>query len=240
MDTPSWSGIARIDMKWRLLAAIAVALTYAASSRAVLDVSSTITEAEIYRTPLRLAAAAAMWILMRDVIVGSLRPHTARSPALMAILLLACATPILIGGYNTPLSESIILAVTCVPVAMLEELFFRGIIQNLAVRRWGIVPGLALMTALFTAYHVGVIRADAFGYAQVILMGLILGVLYMKTGSIVLVIAVHTVYNALDSLPRLFPAPDRMWGLALLVPASLLALVWLGSVSAPKSIPSQT
>ena len=220
--------IARVDLKWRLFCAALVELAYVVASRVIAANSNTITEAEINRTPLRLGAAFLFWILMRDVInARTLNPSNTRSFSLFAILLLTLSTPVLVGGYNVPLYDSIILAITSIPVALSEEVFFRGIVQNLGVKQWGIVRGLALMIVLFMAFHIGVIRPDFFGYGQVALMALILGVIYLKTGSLVTVIALHAAYDALDSVPRFFAAPDRIWGLVLLIPATLIAGIWM-------------
>lgn len=215
---PSWS---------RFLLVVLVELGYVAASRVIAASSTTFIEAELSRTPWRLAAAFLFWLLMRDVILAPQRSaEDSRKGTLAAILVLSLATPLLIGGYNLPPYESIVIAAASIPVALAEELFFRGILQNLAIKQWGLWRGLAVSVALFIAFHIGVVRGDFFGLAQPALMGLILGLIYYKTGSLVLVIGLHTIYDALDSVPRLFAAPDRLWGLLLLVPAALIAVAW--------------
>jgi len=225
--------IAAVPLRWRLLAVVLVELGYMTAARVIAATSTTIVEAEISRTPFRIAAAVLFWLLMRDVICAPQgQGNSVRQPYLAAIIMFVLATPLLIGGYNQPFYESIVLAVTAIPVAFAEELFFRGILQNIAIKHWGIPLGLAVSVVLFVAFHAGVVRPDFFGYAQPALAGLVLGVIYLKTGSLSLLIAIHAIYDAMDSLPRFFPAPDRIWGLALLIPAAVLALFWASNARA--------
>lgn len=225
--------IAATPLWLRFLLVVLIELGYVAASHIIASSSTTLIEAELSRTPLRLAAAFVFWLLMRDIILAPHRSGEApRHGYLAAILVLSLATPLLIGGYNLPPFESIVVAAASIPVALAEELFFRGILQNLAVKRWGLWPGLAVTIVLFIAFHIGVVRGDFFGLAQPALMGLILGMIYYKTGSLFWVIGLHTIYDALDSVPRFFPAPDRMWGLALLIPAAALAFFWASNARA--------
>jgi membrane protease YdiL (CAAX protease family) len=228
--------IAATPLRWRLLAVVLVEFGYMTAARIIAANSTTLVEAEIDRTPFRIAAAVLFWMLMRDVMRAPPRPTTSPTqPYLIAVIMLMLATPLLIGGYNQPFYESVILAMTALPVAFAEELFFRGILQNIAIKQWGIPLGLAASVVLFVVFHIGVVRADFFGYAQPALAGLILGIIYLKTGSLPLVIALHAIYDALDSVPRLFAAPDRMWGLALLIPAAAIAILWISNARARRS-----
>lgn len=74
------------------------------------------------------------------------------------------------------------------PVA--EEVFFRGFVLRGLVNRWGPAPALIVSAAVFSALHL----APAL-LIPVFVTGLLLGFLYLRTGSIWPCIAVHACQN---------------------------------------------
>lgn len=111
---------------------------------------------------------------------------------------------------------------------LLEEILFRGLLLTALLwfyRPWVAVTGAAL---LFAALHLNVIQ-----FVPAVLMGLTLGVVYERTGSLVLCWLGHAAYNAqvgvsLALLGRLagwndgFPRP----GAADTIPSTAL---WIGT-----------
>jgi len=80
-------------------------------------------------------------------------------------------------------------------VGFVEELLFRGILQKVLERRLGLVPGLVLASGIFGAMHSG------YGVQMEIVfavgVGLLLGIVYDATDSIVLVSVMHGLLNVL-------------------------------------------
>jgi membrane protease YdiL (CAAX protease family) len=72
------------------------------------------------------------------------------------------------------------------------ELFFRGILQPLAVARIGVVPGV-LLTAMFAAVASGLVFAGLWGVAPAFASALVLGVLRQASGSLWPPLALHAL-----------------------------------------------
>lgn len=86
------------------------------------------------------------------------------------------------------------IAVVAIP-AVSEELFFRGLLLPALGRRYGRGVGLALSALLFGAMHV---MPVAIVYATV--AGLVLGLVRLRTGSVLVPIAMHGAFNAVPVL----------------------------------------
>jgi membrane protease YdiL (CAAX protease family) len=84
-------------------------------------------------------------------------------------------------------------------VAPAEELLFRGVIQGLLRRAYGIVPGIALAGLVFAAFHVPALVGTTGlvpTLAILFVTGGLLGALYEYTGTLVVPIVVHALWNA--------------------------------------------
>ncbi len=80
---------------------------------------------------------------------------------------------------------------------------------------------------MMTAWHIGVVSFTLFGYAQIFIISCMLGLVYAKTRSIWLVVALHAIYDALWSLTPMFSPPFSFdFGLVLLVASSALMMAW--------------
>ncbi|RKG97908.1 CPBP family intramembrane metalloprotease [Corallococcus sp. CA053C] len=104
-----------------------------------------------------------------------------------------------------------------------EELFFRGYVQTRLVERWGRWGGIAGAATLF-----GFIHLDPIHSPMALVLGLYLGWLAERTGSVRLPVFVHILNNAASFLLTRFAlsATDLSASvhLALLVGCTLLAL----------------
>jgi membrane protease YdiL (CAAX protease family) len=89
------------------------------------------------------------------------------------------------------------LAVVVIP-ALSEELFFRGLLQRGLTRRYGAGIGVGITSVLFGVVHA---MPAAIVYASV--AGLVLGLVRLRTGSVLPCIALHGAFNA---VPILLPA----------------------------------
>lgn len=74
-----------------------------------------------------------------------------------------------------------------------EELVFRGIFQNVAIKSFGVKTGLLVVSAVFAALHIGWLNILDVGL--VFFIGLFFGVLMFKTGSLIGVSLSHGLTN---------------------------------------------
>lgn len=147
------------------------------------------------------------------------------------------------------LLETAVVAVGLVPVV--EEWFFRGVIQQGLIASAGVRGGILLTALLFAVGHGGPgISPQSWAalVAQTLALGVVLGYLRHATGSILPPILLHVGVNGLGvlslALPELiaipgYNAPGAHTPLALLVPSVLaVALgIWLLSRETPEPPP---
>lgn len=96
-------------------------------------------------------------------------------------------------GLGTPaLVWILILVGMIVPVG--EEIFFRGFVYG-TLRRWGVVPGTLLSAIYFGAVHEQIVH-----FLPIALLGIVLALLYERTGSLIPSMAVHGINNVVAIL----------------------------------------
>lgn len=124
------------------------------------------------------------------------------------------------------LAAAVAVAGIAAPVA--EELFFRGYVQTRLCRRFGSWAGIFVTAALF-----GLIHADWIHSPSAFLIGLYLGWLVARSGSIVPAIAGHAVNNTLWTVATSVGLGAQLGRgtqaalLALYVAAAAGAIAWL-------------
>lgn len=93
-----------------------------------------------------------------------------------------------------------LIPVTILLVAPTEELVFRGIIQGLFRRAYGVYVGVAGSSLLFAAIHAGSFTGEGavVSLLIVLLLGGILGSIYEKTGNLVVSVVIHGLFNAIQ------------------------------------------
>lgn len=94
-----------------------------------------------------------------------------------------------------------LIPVTLLFVAPAEELLFRGVIQGLFRRAYGVVPGILLASVMFGFGHWLALTGTGGGKLAYVLvaavLGIVLGTLYELSGNLTVPIAVHGLYNTL-------------------------------------------
>lgn len=187
-------------------------------------------QSEAMRTGLRAGAAFALWYFFRSLIFGATpQPGRDGRPLLAASIAVLLAVPFLIGDWHFmgPVAR-IVCAVTSIFVGLHEEFLFRGIVQNLLVRRLGLVAAIVVTSMVMTVWHLGAIPLLAFNFFQVFVASCVLGLIYAGTGSMRLVVLIHTAYDAIWPLTPLWPGPLPVgWGAGLLLASLALAWLWL-------------
>jgi len=101
----------------------------------------------------------------------------------------------------------IAIAVVTAPVA--EELLFRGVGLPLFIRRFGVLPGITLLSLLFAAVHF-----HLFSWVPLFAMAWAFSLAYLYSGSIVAPIVMHALFNGV-SLAILFAVHAPGAGAAL-------------------------
>jgi membrane protease YdiL (CAAX protease family) len=140
------------------------------------------------------------------------------------------------GGFVVVLS----LLVIGVP-GIVEELLFRGYLQSRLLRRWPPVAAIALSTLLFAAAHM-----DPLHVVGVMPLGIWLGVVAWRTGSVWPAVLCHASNNAVALVGAVYGDPDvveitldtvTVASLSVGVPAMLLSLGLLAFARPTQSQP---
>ena len=212
----------------RLVIAGSIEIAFVAATRLTIHYFSwQSVEAESIRTLLRILTATAYWWLFKGAILSrKLNPSTLMRPTLMIGLALFFSVPLLVGSYQVAGYVAVMFALTSVPVALKEEFLFRGIVQNLLSQKLGNVKAILLASAVFTVWHVGVKTPDAWVFVQIFFASTLLGLIYVGSGSIVAVIAVHAVYDALYFMPLTSIPQDASRGFIPLLAALGCVIYW--------------
>lgn len=103
-------------------------------------------------------------------------------------------------GRDTPTLFLYYLPVVIFLNAPAEELLFRGVVQGLLRRAYGVVPGILGAAAIFGLVHYSALVAAGSAGAYIIIAlgsGIILGVLYEYTENLLVPIVVHAIWNCL-------------------------------------------
>ena len=111
---------------------------------------------------------------------------------------------ILVSAKNIPELFFVVLVVAFTP-AIVEELLFRGLIQNCFERR--LVP---LRAAIWTSVIFGLFHFNPFQIVPLIILGVFFGVLRMRSRSMIIAMTVHFLNNALAVVVTYFQVDDKM------------------------------
>jgi membrane protease YdiL (CAAX protease family) len=119
---------------------------------------------------------------------------TAIASDLLAMHLAGCGT---YGDWTVRL----VFAATTPIVAMREELFYRGILQNALERRVHPITAVLISTTAFVLYHIGMQPMNFYTVIGLASGGFMLGVIYQRTRNLWIVVALHTVFDLIMVLP---------------------------------------
>ncbi len=213
----------------RLIIVAITELVFVVATRVVLHyLPWTSVEAELIRTALRIVTALIYWWLLKPLILSrAANLPTFKRPAALLALLLFLSIPVLVGNYQLPSDAAILFAITSLPVGIKEEFLFRGIVQNLLAKRYGALKAILITSLIFTLWHVGVWNPTVWTFSQIFFAGVILGLIYVGSGSILTVIALHTVYDAIFCFTPFTANPlNENWGFIPLLGSTGLAVYW--------------
>jgi membrane protease YdiL (CAAX protease family) len=187
-------------------------------------------ELELLISALRVVTIVVYWLLFRELIRSRPRQSASlRQPLLIGAVALVLAVPFVFRGWSPGggLGTAIVFALTSVVVGLREELLYRAVLINLVESRTGTVGAVLISTAAFLVYHYGALPIAPLVITEVVSLSLLLGVIYVRSGSLLFVATLHALYDGIwffgPYLPT--PVPDG-WRLALLLPALALGIRW--------------
>ncbi len=130
---------------------------------------------------------------------------------------------ILASAMTNRIEQAVVLLAVVVLAPLAEEFFFRGVLFHGLNRRFGMLTSAVVSGVVFSAYHL-----DPVGFLPRVEIGIVLGLLVAKTGSLWPAIAAHAANNALASVLLVAKVPDAELPIGLSV-AGLLVLLALGA-----------
>jgi membrane protease YdiL (CAAX protease family) len=107
------------------------------------------------------------------------------------------AVPIAVGNLAFPTADRFLIAVGGIVAGVREEIAYRGILQRTLIGKLGYPSGLLVTTIVFVVYHFGIQPFTAVNVLDLFFVGLVFGIIYYSTGSIVFVAILHAAYNGL-------------------------------------------
>lgn len=136
-----------------------------------------------------LAGLVSLFVLLNvvSVIIETLGVETAENAAIAQ-------------GRQNPTLFLYLIGVTILLTAPAEELLFRGLIQGLFRRAYGIIPGIVVTSLLFGVVHWVALSGSGSRVTYIAVaavLGMVLGTLYEKTENLAAPILVHGLYNAI-------------------------------------------
>jgi len=172
-----------------------------------------------YRRPLTelgLRGDRWAWRAAGGIIAGSVTIPLSAASEQLAVLLIAMvvgprqaeamaaaehANDVLVRLLQTQLSTPelawiVILVGVIVPLG--EEVFFRGFVYG-TLRRWGVLPGVVVSAIYFGAVHQQIVH-----FLPITVLGIVLALLYERTGSLVPSITVHGINNVVAILSIMY------------------------------------
>lgn len=130
-----------------------------------------------------------------------------RGLALGALIIAApAAFGRLLGGYRPaadPAADAAVIAALIVALAIAafaEELLMRGLLLRYWQDELGTCPALVMTAGLFAALHTGNPEVGWRGVVGILVAGLLLGVAFLRTGSLWLATGLHLGWNATTAL----------------------------------------
>jgi membrane protease YdiL (CAAX protease family) len=200
-------------MRHKVIFAIAVELAYVIFTRTWLRQHFDGIGLELTVSAFRVATIVVYWGLFQDLVRSRVKAsHTLRHPLLVVSVATALAIPFLFRGWSpgSGLGTAIVFGLTSIVVGAREELLYRAVLLNLLQPRIGVVGALLCSTAIFIVYHYGAQPFTLLWITECTCMSLLLGLIYIRSGSLLTVAVIHALYDGIWSFgPYLnTPVPD--------------------------------
>lgn len=177
-------------------------------------------EKELIWTAFRLISVAAVYGCFRKVIwpAGDESRGSGWGLAVGAGAAVVIAGA-LVGDMGLTYPANWVFAATSLAVGLREEMVYRGVLQRVLTERYGLWAALLGSNVIFIIYHLGAVSFTPYEVFQFFAMGMILGLMYHRTKSLLLVAGVHAAYDAGQCFtPVLEPPLSAWWAVAVMLP----------------------
>lgn len=114
---------------------------------------------------------------------------------------------------------------TSIFVGIHEELLWRAFVVITLARFAPMPVAIAVSNMLFSAWHYGMFPSTVWNYLQAFLAGVAFSLLYLRTGSLWVVIGVHSLFDIIVAVSPLAPFPLAAVSNPALLLAACLALL---------------
>ena len=192
----SWRGLLS-----KLALVLLIELVYAVLTRVYFAAYFSGIELELCITAARIITLPVYWWLFRPLILSrNLRSDTVWMPSFHFAVAIMLLVPLLFGNDARPgFATHAVFALTSLVVGLREEMVYRAIVQNLLEERLGALGSILLASIAFAFYHYGYgdIPFTRQRFFELFLFGCIYGLIYRTTGSLLLVVLLHSLMDAI-------------------------------------------
>ncbi len=214
----------------KVIIATVVELTYAVITRTWFRQHLDGVALELAVSAFRVATIVVYWGLFQGLVRSRAKAsHALSHPLLVISVVIVLAIPFLFQGWSPGggLGTAIVFALTSIVVGLREELLYRAVLLNLLQPRIGVVGALLCSTAIFIAYHYGAQPFTVLWLTECTCISLLLGLVYIRSGSLLTVAAIHALYDGIWFFgPYLnTPIPD-VWRPVFLCSALAVVIAW--------------
>jgi membrane protease YdiL (CAAX protease family) len=115
--------------------------------------------------------------------------------ACAAVASIAGATGMIVGPPLAPLGAIVAALLVAALGAAAQEMFFRGWIQPVLGAAWGVWPGVLITAAAFAALHLAAGAHGLLVAVNLVLAGLLLGLLALRSGGLAAPTAAHLMWT---------------------------------------------
>ncbi|MEJ5284505.1 MAG: type II CAAX endopeptidase family protein [Brevinematales bacterium] len=120
-----------------------------------------------------------------------------------------------------------VFAVTSIIVGIREELFYRGMLQNSLSEKMNRFYSVFITSIFFTIFHfIYIIRFNPIVLIEIFLVSVVIGFIYYHLRSLILVIAIHTIYDVVFSYVPIFGFLKQVYAINFVVAGVLTILIW--------------
>lgn len=183
-------------------------------------------EIELFRTAMRVLASLVLcWCFMPKIVSLSQQRFQYKQPILYVVIALFFLVPVICGNEKLQGNFQLLYAATSIFVGIHEEFLWRGIILTTFLKRMSPLNAIVLSNIYFAVWHVGMVSPAAWTFAQVFLAGVVLSLVYLRSGSIILVIFLHSIYDAIAAMSPIISSPYPLKvGVLILLVATVIGL----------------
>lgn len=185
-------------------------------------------ELELIRTVLRIAASLVLIGVMTPRVFKQRKPRPGMSSDHWPIYLsigLCLLAPAATSNMGLTGHLQWLYSATSLFVGIHEELLWRAFVVITLARYAPMPVAIAISSLLFSAWHYGMFPSTVWNYLQAFLAGVAFSLLYLRTGSLWVVVGVHSLFDIIVVMSPLAPFPLAAVSNPALLLAACLALM---------------